>query len=64
MAYLFSQDVSQETVKEHCSNHMMKITIIHPNVAQENQDPELDTLKMSAKVQSLHKKCVFVFFQS
>ncbi|XP_051272765.1 uncharacterized protein LOC127372883 [Dicentrarchus labrax] len=103
------QDVSQEAVKEDCSNHMMKITVIHPNVAQENQDPvyvsviiegtevledcgsvtnaclllmgviyavnlsyplklkytfevfqklflELDILKMSAKVQSLHKK--------
>lgn len=103
------QDVSQEAVIEDCSNHMMKITVIHPNVAQENQDPlymsviiegtevledcgsvtnaclllmgviyavnlsyplklkytfevfqklflELDILKMSAKVQSLHKK--------
>ena len=37
--YLFSQDVSQEAVKEDCSNHMMKINVIHPNVAQENQDP-------------------------
>ncbi|KAI7789835.1 hypothetical protein IRJ41_007412 [Triplophysa rosa] len=103
------QDVSQEAVMEDCSNHMMKLTVIHPNVAQENQDPlyvsviiegtevvedcgsvtnaclllmgviyvvnlsyplklkytfevfqklflELDILKMSAKVQSLHKK--------
>ncbi|CAK6981298.1 unnamed protein product [Scomber scombrus] len=33
------QDVSQEAVKEDCSNHMMKITVIHPNVAQENQNP-------------------------
>ena len=39
MAYLFSQDVGQEAVKEDCSNHTMKITVIHPNVAQENQDP-------------------------
>ncbi|KAL6479431.1 hypothetical protein MHYP_G00128640 [Metynnis hypsauchen] len=103
------QDISQEAVKEDCSNHMMKITVIHPSVAQETQDPvyvsviiegsevldncrsvtnaclllmgviytvnlryplklkytfevfqklflELDILKMSAKVQSLHKK--------
>ncbi|RXN24544.1 sterile alpha motif domain-containing 3-like protein [Labeo rohita] len=33
------QDVSQEALKEDCSNHMMKIIVIHPNVAQENQDP-------------------------
>ncbi|XP_019205875.1 uncharacterized protein LOC102075923 [Oreochromis niloticus] len=33
------QDVSQEALKEDCSNHMMKIVVIHPNVAQENQDP-------------------------
>ncbi|KAL0183492.1 hypothetical protein M9458_019188, partial [Cirrhinus mrigala] len=32
-------DVSQEALKEDCSNHMMKIIVIHPNVAQENQDP-------------------------
>lgn len=116
MAYLFSQDVSQEAVKEDCSNHMMKITVIHPNVAQENQDPvyvsvviegtevledcgsvtnaclllmgviyavnlsyplklkytfevfqklflELDILKMSAKVHSLHKKLLAWVFQ-
>ncbi|XP_026046980.1 uncharacterized protein LOC113035558 [Astatotilapia calliptera] len=103
------EDVSQEALKEDCSNHMMKIIVIHPNVAQENQDPvnvsviiegteiledcgsvtnaclllmgviyavnlsyplklkytfeafqklflELDILKMSPKVQSLHKK--------
>lgn len=109
MVCLFSQDVSQEALKEDCSNHMMKIIVIHPNVAQENQDPvkvsviiegteiledcgsvtnaslllmgvicainlsyplklkytfevfqklflELDILKMSPKVQSLHKK--------
>ena len=37
--YLFSQDVSQEAVKEDCSNHMMQINVIHPNMAQENQDP-------------------------
>ena len=37
--YLFSQDVSQEGVKEDCSNHMMQINVIHPNVAQEIQDP-------------------------
>lgn len=105
---MFSQDVSQEALKEDCSNHMMKI-VTHPNVAQENQDRlnvsviiegteiledcgsvtnaclllmgviyavnlsyplklkytfevfqklflELDILKMSPKVQSLHKK--------
>ncbi|XP_076732440.1 uncharacterized protein LOC143413388 [Maylandia zebra] len=103
------EDVSQEALKEDCSNHMMKIIVIHPNVAQENKDPvnvsviiegteiledcgsvtnaclllmgviyavnlsyplklkytfevfqklflELDILKMSPKVQSLHKK--------
>ncbi|CAI5689086.1 unnamed protein product [Oreochromis niloticus] len=103
------QDVSQEALKEDCSNHVMKIIVTHPNVAQENQDPvnvsviiegteiledcgsvtnaclllmgviyavnlsyplklkytfevfqklflELDILKMSPKVQSLHKK--------
>ncbi|KAL4008579.1 hypothetical protein ACER0C_002431 [Sarotherodon galilaeus] len=33
------QDVSQEALKADCSNHMMKIIVIHPNVAQENQDP-------------------------
>ncbi|CAI5669380.1 unnamed protein product [Oreochromis niloticus] len=33
------QDISQEALKEDCSNHMMKIIVIHPNVAQENQDP-------------------------
>ncbi|XP_076743524.1 uncharacterized protein LOC143419831 [Maylandia zebra] len=33
------EDVSQEALKEDCSNHMMKIIVIHPNVAQENQDP-------------------------
>ncbi|CAL8377978.1 unnamed protein product [Gadus morhua 'NCC'] len=33
------QDVSQEAVKEDCSNHMMQINVIHPNVAQEIQDP-------------------------
>ncbi|KAL3987735.1 hypothetical protein ACER0C_014850 [Sarotherodon galilaeus] len=107
------QDVSQEALKEDCSNHMMKIIVIHPNVAQENQDPvnvsviiegteiledcgsvinaclllmgviyavnlsyplklkytfevfqklflELDILKMSPKVQSLHKKLLAV----
>ncbi|RXN21972.1 sterile alpha motif domain-containing 3-like protein [Labeo rohita] len=104
-----NENVSQEALKEDCSNHMMKIIVIHPNVAQENQDPvnvsviiegteiledcgsvtnaclllmsviygvnlsyplklkytfevfqklflELDILKMSPKVQSLHKK--------
>lgn len=110
------QDVSQEALKEDCSNHMMKIIVIHPNVAQENQDPvnvsviiegteiledcgsvtnaclllmgviyavnlsyplklkytfevfqklflELDILKMSPKVQSLHKKLLAQVFQ-
>lgn len=116
MVCLFSQDISQEALKEDCSNHMMKIIVIHPNVAQENQDPvnvsviiegteiledcgsvtnaclllmgviyavnlsyplklkytfevfqklflELDILKMSPKVQSLHKKLLAWVFQ-
>ncbi|XP_041804801.1 uncharacterized protein LOC121614792 [Chelmon rostratus] len=103
------QNVSQEAVKEDCSQHIMKIIVIHPNGAQENQDSsyvsvivegkevledcrsvanaclllmgviyavnlsyplklkytfevfqklflELDILKMSSKVQALHKK--------
>ncbi|CAL8233958.1 unnamed protein product [Arctogadus glacialis] len=33
--FLCLKDVSQEAVKEDCSNHMMKINVIHPNVAQE-----------------------------
>lgn len=112
----FHRGVSPEAVKEDSCNHMMKITVIHPNVAQENQDPvyvsviiegtevledcgsvtnaclllmgviyavnlsyplklkdrfevfqklflELDILKMSAKVQSLHKKLLARVFQ-
>ncbi|CAL8338742.1 unnamed protein product [Boreogadus saida] len=37
--FLCLRDISQEGVKEDCSYHMMKITVINPNVAQENQDP-------------------------
>ena len=109
--YVFLQDVSQEAVKEDCSQHLMEIIVIHPNVTHENQNPsyvsviiegkevledcrslanacpllmgviyavnlsyplklkytfevfqklflELDILKMSSKVQALHKKLV------
>ncbi|XP_054587898.1 uncharacterized protein [Nothobranchius furzeri] len=103
------KDVNQEAAKEDCNEHLMKVAVIHPSVAQDNQDPvyvcviieglevlqdcktvtnaclllmgviyavnlsypqklkytfeafqklflELDSLRMSAKVQSLHKK--------
>uniref|UniRef100_A0AAV2LRL3 Uncharacterized protein n=1 Tax=Knipowitschia caucasica TaxID=637954 RepID=A0AAV2LRL3_KNICA len=33
------QDVSQEEVKGDCSNHMMKISVLHPIGAQETKDP-------------------------
>ncbi|KAM7388885.1 hypothetical protein PAMP_022894 [Pampus punctatissimus] len=104
-----SEDVSHETVRDDSSQHIMKIVVIHPSMAQENRDSsdvsviiegrevlegcrsvanaclllmgviyalnlsyplklkytfevfqklflELDILKMSSKVQALHKK--------
>lgn len=46
---MFSQDVSQEAVKDDWSQHIMKIIVIHLNVAQENQDPSYVSIIIEGK---------------
>ena len=46
---MLSQGVSQETVKEDCSHQIIKIIVIHPNGAQENQGPSYVSIIIEGK---------------